>query len=250
MLGLGADCQLPTILLIDDDMVSREVVATVLTLGGYTVHTAEDGSESLAMLDTGVCTPEVILMDTQMPGLSGSALVEQLRARSKATLFAISASSVSAEMLTGTDGFLMKPFGAEDLQRALQKEAPQPEPSPLIDVPVISPKTLAQLRSLMPESGVREIFTAVVSDLKARYALLDSAISRGDAAEVRRIGHAIKGGCSMAGAMQAARVGELLETRGDNLEYSRSTLIHLQAATLNLKRMLDAELSPRIDPVV
>ena len=73
--------------------------------------------------------------------------------------------------------------------------------------------------------------------------LLEAAIARGDSVEVRRIGHAIKGGCSMAGAMQAARMGELLETRGDDLEYSRSVLPHLQAAAVNLKRMLDAELS-------
>ena len=30
---------LPLVLLIDDDLVSREVTATVLTMNGYTVHT-------------------------------------------------------------------------------------------------------------------------------------------------------------------------------------------------------------------
>ena len=34
-------------------MVSREVIATVLTLSGYTVHTAADGEESLEMLEAG-----------------------------------------------------------------------------------------------------------------------------------------------------------------------------------------------------
>ncbi len=250
MLGLNADRRLPTVLLIDDDMVSREVMATMLTLGGYTVHTAESGDDSLAMLDGGTCAPEVILMDTQMPGLSGSALIGQLRARSKAVLYAMSGSSAPEEVVSGADGFLMKPFGPDALQRAMQGLATEPEPSPLIDVPVISPKTLAQLRSIMPETGVLEIFAAVAADLKTRQALLETAILRGDSAEVRRIGHAIKGGCSMAGALQAARVGELLETRGDDLEYSRSVLTHLRAATANLRRMLDADLSPRIDPAV
>ena len=32
---------LPVVLLIDDDLVSREVTATVLTMTGYTVHTAD-----------------------------------------------------------------------------------------------------------------------------------------------------------------------------------------------------------------
>lgn len=244
MIGLTTDQNLPTLLVIDDDLVSREVMATMLTLGGFPVHTAKNGDESLALLDGGTCAPEVILMDTQMPGLSGVPLIEQLRIRSKAMLFAISASEPPAQVRTAVDGFLMKPFGPEELQLALRHQAPVHEPVPLPDGPVINLTTLTQLRGLMPESGVREIFAAVVTDLKSRHALLEAAIARGDSGEVRRIGHAIKGGCSMAGALQAARVGELLETRGDDLEYSRSVLPHLQAAAANLKRMLDAELSP------
>ena len=38
------------VLLIDDDLVSREVTATVLTMSGYTVHTAVSGAAALEML--------------------------------------------------------------------------------------------------------------------------------------------------------------------------------------------------------
>ncbi len=250
MLGTAADRMLPTVLLIDDDLVSREVIATVLTMSGYTVHTAESGIDSLTMLDNGTCAPEVILMDTQMPGLSGSALIKEIRARSKAFLYAISGSNASAEVLEEADGFLMKPFGPDALQDSLRRHATVPEPSPAMDAQVVNPTTLAQLRSIMSEKGVREIFAAIVSDLEKRHALLVAAIEQQDSAEVRRIGHAIKGGCGMAGALQAKRIGELLENRGDDLEYSASLLQDLQSATLNLKRMLDAELSPGIGPVV
>jgi HPt (histidine-containing phosphotransfer) domain-containing protein len=51
----------------------------------------------------------------------------------------------------------------------------------------------------------------VVADLGKRAQSLEAAIARGDAAEVRRIGHAIKGGCGMAGALQAARIGPYLK---------------------------------------
>ena len=71
---IGEDQRLPIVLIIDDDMVSREVMATVLTMTGYTIYSAADGAESLAQLDAGTCAPEVILMDTQMPGLSGAEL--------------------------------------------------------------------------------------------------------------------------------------------------------------------------------
>ena len=245
MLGLSQDRKLPTILLIDDDMVSREVMATMLTLTGYMVHTAEGGADALALLDDGVCSPEVILMDTQMPGLSGITLVRKLRERTQALLYAVSGSAASDEILQETDGFLMKPFTPEELQRALERRGKKPEPSPLIDAPVINLTTLGQLRGVMPESAVREIFAAVTSDLEKRHTLIEAAINKGDSAEVKRLGHAIKGGCSMAGAAQASKLGQLLETRGDDLEYSRSLLPHLRDAALNLKRMLEAELSPK-----
>ncbi len=83
MLGIGASRDLPTVLIIDDDMVSREVMATVLTMTGYTIHTAAQGDDAIAMLDAGTCNPEVILMDAQMPGLNGVRLVEELRARTQ-----------------------------------------------------------------------------------------------------------------------------------------------------------------------
>lgn len=245
MLGLSADRKLPAVLLIDDDMVSREVMATMLTLGGFNIHTAESGTEALVMLDDEVCMPGVILMDTQMPGLSGSTLIRELRVRSKATLYAISASEPSAEILDESDGFLLKPFGHEQLKAALEQRAQQPEPSPLTDAPVINTTTLGQLRQVMSEPAVREIYAAVVADLDKRCGLLSIAIDKADSAEVKRLGHAIKGGCNMAGAAQAARIGQLLETRGDDLEYSRSLLPHLRDATRNLKRMLEAELSPQ-----
>jgi len=71
MLGIGEKHELPKILLIDDDLVSREVIATVLTLHGHMVQTADSGEEALELLDAGTFTPEVILMDAQLPGLKG-----------------------------------------------------------------------------------------------------------------------------------------------------------------------------------
>jgi HPt (histidine-containing phosphotransfer) domain-containing protein len=115
------------------------------------------------------------------------------------------------------------------------------------DAPVVSAETLAQLRQIMPEAGVREIFAAIVADLGTRLKALDAAFERGDAAEVRRIGHAIKGGCGMAGALQAARLGALLEAAGLNsksnhLDNSAGLLDDLRAAARNLERMLKSDL--------
>ena len=241
MLGIGASRDLPTVLIIDDDMVSREVMATVLTMTGYTIHTASQGEEAIGLLEAGTCNPEVILMDEQMPGLNGATLVKELRARSQANIYAMSGSDVSDELKQAVDGHIAKPFGPDALQQLMERHQ---APAPTIlneDVPVVNAETLAQLRSMMSPKAVREIYAAVVNDLGRRITAIRQAMDAGDGPEIRRLGHAIKGGAAVAGAMQVSRVGARLETEGDQLDNVPALLEQLQAAEANLRRMLEAE---------
>jgi CheY-like chemotaxis protein len=244
MLDLASHLELPTVLLIDDDLVSREVTATLLTMNGYTVHTAENGSAAITMLAAGLCRPGLILMDAQMPGLSGVELIRELRASCRgARLYVVSGSGPSDEIVSAADGLLLKPFGSDALRRLLQG-TPQIVRSYLdSNDPVVSPEVLRQLRQLMPESAVRQIYTATVADLMRRIEALNAAIARHDSDEIRRIGHAIKGGCGMAGAVQAAHLGALLEAGEDNqLDNSKALLHDLRNAVQALQSMLDTEL--------
>jgi CheY-like chemotaxis protein len=251
------------LLLIDDDLVSREVLATLLTLSGLAVQTAEDGESALALLAADSFAPEIILVDVQLSGLSGVRLIEELRAQSRkwgrVRIFAISASCPPTGVLESADGFLLKPFGPEDLQMLLASQTRQPggpasganavpQPDPEAGDEIISSEILAQLRAAMPESGVREIFSALVDDLDLRISAIQLAIRNGSATEVRRIGHAIKGGCSMAGAVQAARLGAMIEQGAIeqpaasasiyHLDINAPVLLNLRAATASLRRML------------
>jgi len=248
MFAFARNDELPIVLLIDDDLVSREVTATLLTMTGYTVHTAEDGDRAVKMLAAGDLQPGIILMDAQMPGLSGEALVGELRARSKALIYAISASELPSEMAATVDGFLLKPFEVNALHKTLEgrkSEADRPALNP--DEPVVSAEVLAQFRKMMPESAVRQIYSTMIADLGRRIEALGKAIASGDAAEVRRIGHAIKGGCGMAGALQAAHLGALLEAaplgaKDNQLDNFAALLRDLRVTVRGLERMLEAEL--------
>ena len=259
MLDFITQRELPSVLLIDDDMVSREVMATVLTMNGYPVHTAETGEAAVEMLGGEDCDPDVVLMDAQLPGLRGVELIAQIRPMSRAKVFAISASKPPDEMLAAADGFLMKPFTPEAMQTLLEKQtgpAAAPEPKKELDPRevVVNPLILAQLRELMPGAAVRQIYDAIIDDLSKRLAMLETAVTKEDVVEVRRIGHAIKGGCGMAGAVQAARIGATLEEAGSaesladgsviyHLDNSTQVLQDLRGAILNLKRMLELEFS-------
>jgi CheY-like chemotaxis protein len=250
MQDFHAHLLLPRVLLIDDDMVSREVLATVLTMGGYTVHTASDGADAVALLDAGESSPEVILVDTQMPGLNGVELLDALRLRSRAKLFAISGSAAPDEVTRAADGFLLKPFGSDALRKLLEEKGP---PVRLFttaedddEPPVLKTEVLAQFRDSMTEEKVREIYVAVMADLTERIQAIDAAFQREDLEAIRRIGHSIKGGCAMAGAAQVARLGAMLEKvtfepGSDQLDNRARWVRDLRAAASNLERMLKAE---------
>jgi CheY-like chemotaxis protein/HPt (histidine-containing phosphotransfer) domain-containing protein len=242
MLGIGGKRNYATVLLIDDDMISREVIATILTLNGHTLHTAQSGEEAVEQLDRRACDPQVILVDVQMPGLNGVTLVSVLRARSNAAIYAISGSNPPDELRAVVDGFLLKPFSPDDLQKLLEERKRNPgESNAIDDAPVLSATILGQFRQMMPEQAVREVYSTVLGDLRKRIVVLDGAIGRGDATEVRRIGHTIKGGCGMAGAQQAARLGALLEAESNELSNSRNLCTELMQAAENLERMLRVE---------
>jgi len=244
MLDLGTERHLPTVLLIDDDMVSREVIATVLTLSGYAVQTAADGAAALELLAAEKCVPKVMLVDAQMPGLSGTRLIAELRSRGKAAIVAISASKVPDDVVAACDGFLLKPFSPDALRKLLKETQANALPAAQsleTGRPAVNPETLAQLRAMMPEASVREIYAAIVTDLCKRLTALVAAISSGNRVEIRRIGHAIKGGCGLAGAEQAAGIGARLESGVDQLDNMDAVLADLRAATRDLKRMLEDE---------
>lgn len=251
MLNFGSPRKLPALLLIDDDLISREVTATMLTMSDYTVYAAADGAAALEMLVEGKCAPDVILMDAQMPGLSGTKLIAELRVQTQAAVYVVSGSNPPKDMVDAADGFLLKPFDAHALAKLLEgskgQAAVSKPPEPEAEEPVVSASTLAKLRAMMPEPAVREIYSSVVADLARRLHDLEIAIAKNDAAEVHRIGHAIKGGCGMAGALQAARIGAQLETapldaKGNHLDNSDRLLLDLRAAASSLERMLNSEL--------
>ena len=249
---------MPAVLLIDDDMVSREVMATVLSMSGYPVMTAADGEAAVALLTAKTFAPAVILMDAQMPGLSGFELIVQLRPLSAAQLFVMSASEAPAPLVAASDGFLLKPFAPETLAELIGQLAVKQRPAvaPGLDPKetIVNPETLAQLRDMMPESGVKQIFEAIIADLGRRIVALESAVARKDWAETRRLGHAIKGGAVMAGAVQVARIGAQLEAGAlepakvtspiNQSDNSSTILADLRAAAQNLQGMLDAEFKP------
>jgi CheY-like chemotaxis protein len=235
------------ILLIDDDAISREVLSMLLELEGFSVESAEDGATGLARLQETAESPGIILMDTQMPGLSGLELIAALRAaNARARIIAISGSEVGGEIREAADGFLLKPIQVEDLTSLLESSntvkasGAEPIVSSIGDEPGldgIDPVVLGKLQAMMPAAAVREIYAAVASDMETRLVTLSAAIDAGDVTEVKRIAHTIKGGCSMVGLSPATEAAQKLESSNATETWPKE-LLQLHFALGKLKGIL------------
>ncbi len=67
-----------TLMVVDDDSATREIIETIVQSEGYPVVTAADGNEALSHLRSGL-KPGVILLDLRMPGMDGQTFREVQR---------------------------------------------------------------------------------------------------------------------------------------------------------------------------
>ena len=65
------------ILIVDDDREDREEVKEILEKEGYEVQTSKDGAEALDVVSEHSC--DLVLIDIQMPTLSGYDLMRLMR---------------------------------------------------------------------------------------------------------------------------------------------------------------------------
>jgi two-component system nitrogen regulation response regulator GlnG len=120
----------PKVVVIDDEDEVRRVAADLLAADGFTVTTACDGVEGLERV--AAASPDVVIMDVQMPRLDGLGTLRRLRdeypdvAVIMITGHADVTTAVSAMQLGAYD-FLLKPLMVEDfvptVQRALERKA-------------------------------------------------------------------------------------------------------------------------------
>jgi two-component system, NtrC family, sensor kinase len=108
----------PTVLVVDDSVSIRSYVAELLTQAGYRVREAEDGCACLAAL--AATTPDVVLLDVEMPGMSGLEVLHAIELKPR--LFSIilfttqsTLEQISAGLDLGADDYVVKPFQETDL---------------------------------------------------------------------------------------------------------------------------------------
>jgi CheY-like chemotaxis protein len=111
-----------SVLIVDDDADSREMLTLVMMMAGHTVRTARDGEEALEVAEA--FRPDVIFLDIQMPKANGYVACQNMRKSSalqKARIYAVSARTGAVHearcSAAGFDGQVSKPADPDGLVR-------------------------------------------------------------------------------------------------------------------------------------
>ena len=113
-----------TVLIIDDDEDIRFVAGATMEDAGYAVLEAENGEEGLISIQEN--KPDLVLLDNNMPGMSGITMLRELRKTEKRIpvimLTADSSQNVSVQAFRdGADDFLPKPFDNDFLVMVVRR---------------------------------------------------------------------------------------------------------------------------------
>jgi len=114
----AADAQPVKILIVDDEAGVRELLKDALKLAGFETHAVTDGMSALTALRT--FTPEIMIIDINMPLMDGFELVERLRKTgNNVPVLMLSARAdrvdITRGLTLGADDYVVKPFGLEEL---------------------------------------------------------------------------------------------------------------------------------------
>jgi CheY-like chemotaxis protein/HPt (histidine-containing phosphotransfer) domain-containing protein len=200
------------ILVVDDDPISLAIAAALLETEGCTVIQAESGERALELLD-GSSSPECILADLRMPGLSGPELAACLRSSVPGTLL-LAMSATPPPEVEGYDGVLQKPLSPESLRATIDHVAERatirdaaPDAEPRDSGVLLNEATFDRLRRSMPPAALAEVVDAFLEDTVTRIADMRSATPE----TIRRQAHTVKGGAAMLGAVQVSTVASVVE---------------------------------------
>lgn len=111
------------ILLVEDEMIIRNNIASMLKFFFKEVYTAVDGYDGVDKYEEYL--PDIVMTDLKMPVMSGFELIEELRNRSSKAYTIIVSAHTDTELLidaihNGVDRYIIKPVTEDELFEAFE----------------------------------------------------------------------------------------------------------------------------------
>jgi CheY-like chemotaxis protein len=208
------------ILVAEDNLTNQKLIDTLLQQRGHRVRMVSDGRQAIDVAAQE--NFDIILMDVQMPGVSGLEATAAIREREQSTdrhtpILALTASAMAGDreacLAAGMDGYVAKPLRPDELFATIDSLCTAPD----------SGNFAVDLDALLAGFGgsaplVREVVDVFLEDAPAMLTRLRQAARVRDAHELAAAAHAIKGSAglfSLGRAYLSARRLEQQARTGD-----------------------------------
>jgi two-component system, sensor histidine kinase and response regulator len=216
-------------LVAEDNPTNQKLVTALLDQKGHHVTTVANGRLAV---ERALSEPfDVILMDVQMPEMSGIEATAAIRAHEKNTgrhvpIVALTARAMAGDreqcLAAGMDGYVSKPVRALELFAAIDAAmgGSRPAPADTPDQTVATPAASGSLnvKTLLAGFGgradlVKEVIGVFLDDVPAMLTQLKDACASGEAARIGSAAHAIKGSVGLFSQGEAFEKTRDLERR-------------------------------------
>jgi signal transduction histidine kinase/HPt (histidine-containing phosphotransfer) domain-containing protein len=224
------------ILVVDDNALNQEVAKDMLQMAGARVSLAGDGAQALQSMHAD--TPELVLMDMQMPEVDGLEATRRIRRTPALAAIPVVGCTANARredlercIEAGMNDALTKPVSQERLYAIVARWLPQradgaittapaatdPASSAVPDVPagtrdpdVIDLSILAKTMNHRADR-VRKYALMFVESMDGTLQEIDDALAAGDLVQLAGIGHRVKSSAATVGALGIMRVCQSLQ---------------------------------------
>lgn len=244
------------ILYAEDEPVIRQVTVRRLEEAGASVMSAVDGEDALRQLAN--TTPNLLLIDLQMPGLDGVGLIRRLGEITPKRPYPtfvltshISGPQAAEARAAGADAVFTKPVQVAALAAAFRARhgngghsTPKTEDTPGgADEPLLDSNIFLETTSIMVPSRMASLVMEFEETMRADLATLHAAINADNMALSREVAHRALGLCLVMGTVRlASRLRRIEEATAEgDAEIARGLATGVdQILTLTLCEMLSA----------
>ena len=220
------------ILLAEDNLVNQKVALKTLENLGYRADLAANGLEVLQAFQRQ--NYDVVLMDIQMPEMSGDEATRRLRQQLPADrqphIIALTANAMQGDrerfLETGMDDYLSKPMRTEQLQQALLKAVASPGASVSAPVPQadLDQLMLEKVAAEFGENGqeiMKELIGIFLEEAPQDMQKLRQGIAANDPDKMRMAAHSLKGSSIHLGAAAFSQICKEIEMSARQDDLSR-----------------------------
>lgn len=235
----SVDSQLATrlplrILLAEDNVVNQKVALRMLERMGYRAEVANNGKEAIEALQRQPY--DVVLMDVQMPEMSGLEAAQQICQRwqdHRPRIIAMTAGAMEGDrdrcLEAGMDDYISKPVKVELLQQALLACDSSDSQEELEGEAEVDEHMLERLRDSLQEDGepdvVTELIRLFVQHTPRMLQSMRDAIAKQQAETALRTSHALRGSSGNLGLTGMANLCSQLEEKIQIQHYKEATEI-------------------------